>query len=93
MVIFVLYLMYKDKITNPCILQMREERRNKIRSQAYQNDDGSPLLQLFQAPFVGPDAFDQRDGERVKLVRLVSLVDDGQRHPEPEVLQVANFFG
>ena len=72
---------------------MREERPNKILSQAYQDDDGSPLLQLFQAPFVGPDAFDQRDGERVKLVRLVSLVDDGQRHPEPEVFQVANFFG
>jgi hypothetical protein len=89
--------MCKDKITNPCILQMKEERPNKkiiLKScQAYQNDDGSPLLQLFQAPFVGPDALDQRDGERVKLVRLVSLVDDGQRHPEPEVLQVTNFFG
>ena len=54
---------------------------------------GRPLLQLLEAPLVGADAFDEGDGERVKLVGLVSLVDDGQGNPEPEVLEVSDFFG
>ena len=58
-----------------------------------QNDDGRPLLQLLKTSLIGPNAFDEGNGERVELVGLVSLVDDGQGNPEPEVLEVSDFFG
>ena len=33
----------------------------------YQDDNGRSLLQFLQASFVGSNALDQGDGERVKL--------------------------
>lgn len=45
---------------------------------------------LLQRPFIGAHALDEGDGEGVQLVGLVSLVDDGQRYAEAEVLQVAH---
>ena len=49
-------------------------------------------LHLLQAPLVGPYALDKRDGEWVELVGLMGLVDDGQRDPEAEILEVAHLL-
>lgn len=47
---------------------------------------------LIQSSFVGANAFDERNGERVDLVRLMSLVDDCEGNAEAERLQVAHFL-
>lgn len=36
---------------------------------------------LFQSAFVSAHALNKRNRERVQLICLVSLVDNGQRHP------------
>lgn len=48
---------------------------------------------LFQGALVGADALDEGDGEGVELVRLVSLVDDGEGDAEVEDLEVPHLLG
>ena len=48
---------------------------------------------LFQRALVGADALNERHGKRIELVRLMGLVDDGERNAEVENFQVAHFLG
>lgn len=45
---------------------------------------------FFQGPLICADTLNEWDGERVQLVGLVSLVYNGQGHPEAKVFQVPN---
>ena len=47
---------------------------------------------LFQCAFVGSDTFNQRNGKRIELISLMSLVDNCQRNAEIEDLEVAHFL-
>lgn len=60
---------------------------------SHQQGDGGPLLHLLTSALIGAHTLNQRDGEWVQLVSLVGFVYDGQRYPETQPLQVANFFG
>lgn len=55
-------------------------------------EDQMVKVYLLQCAFVSADAFNQRDGERIQLVGLVGLVDDGQRNAEVEDFQIADLF-
>lgn len=57
-----------------------------------QNQGENMGTYLLKGAFVGPNTFDQRDSERVQLVRLVSLVDDGQRDAEAQAFEIANLL-
>lgn len=48
---------------------------------------------LFQSHFVGPNAFYQRNSERVQLICLMCFIDDRQWHPKTQAFQVSHLFG
>jgi len=48
---------------------------------------------LLQRSFIGANALNQRNSERIELIGLVSFVDDGQWNAEVEVLEIANLLG
>ena len=58
-----------------------------------ESDNTNGKMYLLQRSFISTNTFNQRDGERVQLIGLVRLVDDGQRNAEVEDLEVANFLG
>jgi hypothetical protein len=56
------------------------------------NNSQNYSTHLVQCSLVGSDAFDEGNRERVDLVRLVGLVDDGEGNAEAERLEVADFL-
>lgn len=52
----------------------------------------SSSTHLVQSSFVSANTFDERNGERIDLIRLMGLVDDCEWNSKAEWLQVADFF-
>lgn len=71
----------------------RDENLNLFLKPGNQKGDGGPLLDLLTSAFVGAHTLNQGDGKWVKLVSLVSFVDDGQWNAEAQPLEVADLFG
>lgn len=51
------------------------------------------MAYLLQRAFVGTNTFNQRNGEWIQLIGLVSLVDNRQRNAEVQDLEIADFLG
>ena len=50
-------------------------------------------IYLFKSSFISANTFNERNGKRIQLIRLMGFVDNSQRYSEVQDLQVSNFLG
>ena len=72
-----------------CAVTVKSSNNTIYRNQKKEKSDAY----LLQRSFIGANALNQRNCERIELIGLVSFVDDGQRDAEVEVLEIANLLG